>query len=167
MRRLIAVGIVLTIASIAMAREDKVKLTGYVIDNACSARATGEGGADKVKAHTVKCAQMPPCVKSGYAIYADGKLYKLDEEGNKKVADILKNTKVEKGLSVSVEGTVDRDTLHATKIPESKYSIFTGTHFRKRARAKRSSPFGCVRPAGCSYLKVKVIAAIRRRHLRR
>ena len=120
MRRLVAVGIVLMIASMAMARSDKVKLTGYVIDNACSARATGEGGADKVKAHTVKCAQMPPCVKSGYAIYADGKLYKLDEEGNKKVADILKNTKVEKGLSVSVEGTVDGETLHATKITESK-----------------------------------------------
>ncbi|HMG36019.1 MAG TPA: hypothetical protein VKM94_18935 [Blastocatellia bacterium] len=120
MRRLIAVGIVLTIASIAMAREDKVKLTGYVIDNACSARASGDGGADKVKAHTVKCATMPNCAKSGYAIYADGKLYKLDEDGNKKVAEILKNTKVEKGLSVAVEGTVDGETLHATKITETK-----------------------------------------------
>jgi hypothetical protein len=120
MRKVLAVGLVLMTASLTMALEGKsVKLTGYVIDNACSARATGDTAAEKVKAHTVKCAQMPPCAKSGYAIYSDGKLYKLDDEGNKQVAEILKNTKLDKGVSVAVEGTLDGTTIHAKKVTEA------------------------------------------------
>lgn len=114
-----AIGIVLLLAVVAFAREGKdVKLTGYIIDNACSARASSENGAEKVKNHTVKCALMPSCAKSGYAVYADGKLYKLDEEGNKKAGDILKNTKSEKSVQVSVEGTVDGETLKVKTISE-------------------------------------------------
>jgi hypothetical protein len=51
-------------------------------------------------------------------LYADGKLYKLDAEGNKKAAELLKNTKVEKGLQVAVEGTVDGETLTVTSMSE-------------------------------------------------
>jgi hypothetical protein len=107
-------------AVVAFASEGKnVKLTGYVIDNKCSGRAAGENGAQEVKNHTVKCALMPsPCAKSGYAAFADGKLYKLDEEGNKKASDILKNTKAEKGVQVSVEGTLDGDILKVKTISE-------------------------------------------------
>ena len=118
-KKTFVIGVVLLLAVVAFAREGKaVKLTGYIIDNACSARAAGENGAEKVKNHTVKCAMMPSCAKSGYAVYADGKLYKLDEEGNKKAADILKNTKSEKSVQVSVEGEADGDTLKVTKIVE-------------------------------------------------
>jgi hypothetical protein len=118
-KKAFVIGTVLLMAVVALAREGKdVKLTGYVIDNACSARAAGENGAEKVKNHTVKCAMMPPCAKSGYAVFADGKLYKLDEEGNKKAADILKNTKAEKGVQVSVEGTLDGDQLKVKSISE-------------------------------------------------
>lgn len=118
-KKAFVIGTVLLMAVVALAREGKdVKLTGYVIDNACSARAAGENGAEKVKNHTVKCAMMPPCAKSGYAVYADGKLYKLDEEGNKKAADILKNTKSEKSVQVSVEGTLDGDMLKVKSISE-------------------------------------------------
>src|SRR6266513_5745831 len=93
-KKTFVIGIVLLLAVVALAREGKdVKLTGYVIDNACSARAASENGAEKVKNHTVKCAMMPSCAKSGYAVFADGKLYKLVEAGNKKAADILKNIK--------------------------------------------------------------------------
>jgi hypothetical protein len=120
MRRLLGLGLVLVMSVVALAADKKdVKLSGYVIDNACSARATGDTALDKVKAHSTKCAQMPNCAASGYAIYSDGKLYKFDEDGNKKVAELLKNTKSEKGLGVSVEGTVENDTLHVTKITES------------------------------------------------
>ena len=118
-KKTFAIGIVLLMAVVAFAREGKdVKLTGYIIDNACSARASSENGAEKVKNHTVKCALMPSCAKSGYAVYADGKLFKLDEEGNKKASDILKNTKSEKSVQVSVEGTVDGDTLKVKSISE-------------------------------------------------
>ena len=118
-KKTFAIGIVLLLAVVAFAREGKdVKLTGYIIDNACSARASSENGAEKVKNHTVKCALMPTCAKSGYAVYADGKLYKLDEEGNKKAGDILKSTKSEKSVQVSVEGNLDGETLKVKTISE-------------------------------------------------
>jgi hypothetical protein len=47
-----------------------------------------------------------------------GKQYKLDEEGNKKVLGLLKGAKSKKGLLVSVEGTLDGETLHVKKIAE-------------------------------------------------
>lgn len=120
-RKILFAGLVLLLASVAVAARDSksVKLTGYIIDNACAAgRAAGDNAAEKVKNHTVKCAQMPKCAESGYALYADGKLYKLDAEGNKKAAELLKNTKVEKGMQVAVEGTVEGDTLTVTTISE-------------------------------------------------
>ena len=120
MRRTLVLGLVLVLSAVALAADKKdVKLNGYVIDNACSARASGDGALEKVKAHSTKCAQMPNCAKSGYAIFADGKLYKFDEDGNKKVAELLKNTKAEKGLGVSVEGTADGDIIHVAKITET------------------------------------------------
>jgi type 1 fimbria pilin len=120
MKRVFGLGVIMMMSVVALAADKKeVKLTGYVIDNACSARATGDTALDKVKAHSTKCAQMPNCAKSGYAIFADGKLYKFDEDGNAKVAELLKNTKAEKGFGVSVEGTVENDILHVTKIVES------------------------------------------------
>jgi hypothetical protein len=120
MKRVLGLGLIMLMSVVALAADKKdVKLTGYVIDNACSARAAGDTALDKVKAHSTKCAQMPACAKSGYAIFADGKLYKFDEDGNKKVAELLKNTKAEKGFGVSVEGTVENDILHVTKIVES------------------------------------------------
>lgn len=120
-RKILFAGLVLLLAGVcAAARDSKsVKLTGYIIDNACAAgRATGDNPTEKVKNHTVKCAQMPKCAESGYALYADGKLYKLDAEGNKKAAELLKNTKVEKGMQVAIEGTVEGDTLTVKTISE-------------------------------------------------
>ena len=120
MRRTFVLGLVLALSAVAFAADHKdVKLSGYIIDNACSTRASGDGALEKVKAHSTKCAQMPNCAKSGYAIFADGKLYKFDEDGNKKVAELLKATKTEKGLGVSVEGTADGDIIHVSKITET------------------------------------------------
>lgn len=119
-RRILGLGMVLLLAGVAFAAKDakSVKLTGYLIDNACSARANSEGGAEKVKNHTVKCAMMPNCEKSGYALYSEGKLYKLDEAGNKRAVEIYKATKAERGLQVSVEGEVDGDSLKVKNMSE-------------------------------------------------
>jgi hypothetical protein len=120
-RKILFAGLVLLLTGVAVAARDSksVKLTGYIIDNACAAgRATGDNAAEKVKNHTVKCAQMAKCAESGYALYAEGKLYKLDSEGNKKAAELLKNTKVEKGMQVAVEGSVDGETLTVKTISE-------------------------------------------------
>lgn len=105
---------------LVLGQEKTVKLNGYVVDNACAtAHANDEKVVETVKNHPKSCALMPGCVKSGYAILADGKLYKFDEAGNKLVADIYKKTKREKGLPVSVEGTIEGDTLHVKKISEA------------------------------------------------
>lgn len=119
-RRILGLGVVLLLAGVAVAAmtPKSVKLTGYLIDNMCSGRAATENGAEKVKNHTVKCAQMPKCAESGYALYADGKLYKLDAEGNKKAAEIYKNTKLERGLQVAVEGDADGDALAVKSMSE-------------------------------------------------
>ena len=118
-RRILGLGMVLLLAGAAFAANTRgAKLTGYLIDNACSARANSEGGAEKVKNHTVKCALMPNCEKSGYAIYADGKLYKLDDAGNKKAVELYKSTKAERGLQVSIEGDVEGDSVKVKSITE-------------------------------------------------
>jgi len=61
---------------------------------------------------------MESCEKAGYAVYADKKLYKLDEAGNTMAAEVLKNTKTTKGVKVAVEGTVVGDTIKVTKLTE-------------------------------------------------
>ena len=123
-RRSLMIGLVLVFAGVVYAAAgENIKVTGYVVDNLCSARATGDNAVEEVKAHSVKCSLMPNCAKSGYSVItAEGKLYKLDDVGNGKMAEVLKNTKTEKGLSVNVEGTVEGDTIKVTGITEAASS---------------------------------------------
>jgi hypothetical protein len=106
-------------AGALIAQDKSVTLTGYLIDNSCAAsHATDKTFATWVKTHGTSCAMMDACEKSGYAVFAADKLYKLDEAGNTSAADLLKNTKSKKGLHVKAEGTVDGDTLKVTKLTE-------------------------------------------------
>ena len=120
-KKLFVMGLVLglTAAAFAAVATTEVKLKGYVVDNACgSAHASDANAAEFAKGHPISCALMPRCSSSGYALFAEGKVYKLDEDGNKKVIGLLKNTKSKKGLNVAVEGTIEGETLHVTKISE-------------------------------------------------
>lgn len=121
-RKLFALGLILTFAFVLYAQGDKsVKISGYLIDNACASGHVKEAGfADRVKKHKKSCALMPSCEGSGYAVYSEGKLYKLDDAGNKSASELLKETETTAGVMVAVEGTVDGDTLHVTKIAEVK-----------------------------------------------
>jgi hypothetical protein len=122
-RKLFTLGLILTACSLLYAQEkSSVTLNGYLIDNACAgAHVTEATFKDRVKKHTVSCAMMPNCVKSGYAVYtSEGKLYKFDEAGNKSAADLLKDTETKSGLSVAVEGTLEGDTIHVVKLSEAK-----------------------------------------------
>lgn len=101
----------------AQGESKSVKVTGYVIDNMC---AGSHGTEDEAKDHTTSCALMARCEKSGYAVVSGEKSYKLDENGNKLAASILRHTQTKKGLKVEVEGTLDGDTLHADKVTEVK-----------------------------------------------
>lgn len=110
--------VALVVMAAALVAQDKtVTLDGYMIDNAC---ASSDKGKDKnwIKTHSTSCATMEACEKSGYAVYANDKLYKFDDAGNASAADIIKNSKSKKGLHVKVEGTVDGDTIKVTKITE-------------------------------------------------
>jgi hypothetical protein len=116
---LVAVAVALT-AVFAFAQEGEkksVKVTGYVVDNMCAGM---HGTEAEAKNHPNACALMPACEKSGFAVVAGDKTYRLDEAGNKLAAEVLKGAKMKKGLKVDVEGTLEGDTLHADKLEVSK-----------------------------------------------
>ena len=119
-RKMFPLVVVLALMAGALLAQDKgVTLTGYLIDNACAANhASDKTFATWVKTHGTSCAMMDNCEKSGYAVFAGDKLYKLDDKGNDSAEDLLKNTKSKKGLKVKAEGTVDGDTLKVTKLTE-------------------------------------------------
>lgn len=119
MRKVFPLIAVLALMAVALTAQDKtVTVTGYLVDNACSADQTPEKIASWVKTHGTSCATMDNCEKSGYAVFSDKKLYKLDAAGNATAAELLKNTKTKKGVQVKAEGTVDGDTLKVTKLTE-------------------------------------------------
>jgi hypothetical protein len=106
-------------AGALIAQDKSVTLTGYLIDNNCAANhANDKAFATWVKTHGTSCAMMDACEKSGYAVFADDKLYKFDDNGNTSAAALLKSTKSTKGLHVKVEGTVDGDNIKVTKMTE-------------------------------------------------
>jgi hypothetical protein len=73
----------------AVAGPETMTLKGDIIDNKCAA-ANKDNLSDFVKTHSKQCALMPACAASGYSIYADGMLYKFDQESVKKVHEFLK-----------------------------------------------------------------------------
>ena len=115
---LAAVALVLMTAAL-VAQDKTVTLDGYMIDNACaSSHATDKAFGTWVKTHGTSCAMMEACEKSGYAVYANDKIYKFDDAGNASAEELLKSTKSKKGLHVKVEGTVDGDMIKVTKLTE-------------------------------------------------
>jgi hypothetical protein len=113
---LVAVAVALT-AVFAFAQEAEkkpFKVTGYVIDNMCAQGM--HGTAEDAQKHPNACALMEACQKSGFAVVAGEKTYKLDEQGNKLAAEALKAAKTKKGLKVDVEGTLEGDTLHTATL---------------------------------------------------
>jgi len=119
-RKTLVIAFTILFAVVLYAKDDKtVKLTGYLLDNTCSAGHTGDKDfAEDSKKHPTSCAKMESCEKGGYAVYAGDKLYKFDTAGNDKAVEVLKNTKVAKGVKVTVEGTLDGDTIKVTKLTE-------------------------------------------------
>ena len=120
-RKILAVTAIALMASVLLGQQKTVTITGNLIDNACAESAKDLD--TRVKNHPTSCALMEKCQSSGYAVYADHKLYKLDDKGNESAADLLKNTKTTKGVRVAVEGTVEGDTIHVTKLTEVTESV--------------------------------------------
>ena len=119
-RKISLVAVAVSLAAVfAFAQGEKktLKVTGYVVDNMCAGM---HGTEAEAKNHPNACALMPACEKSGFAVVAGDKTYRLDEQGNKLAAEALKGAKTKKGLKVDVEGTLEGDTLHADKLEVSK-----------------------------------------------
>ncbi len=121
-----ALALTLAVSAFVIAQEkaqDKkpapVKITGYLIDNMCAEASQG-GEAEESEGHMVSCALMEACLKSGYAVISEGKTYKLDVKGNKLALKVLRDTRVRQGLSVTVAGTLEGDTLRADTLVESR-----------------------------------------------
>jgi type 1 fimbria pilin len=120
-KKVLAAGVILVLAAVLYAQDtSKVTIEGYIIDNACAgSHMTEPTFSDRVKKHSTSCALMPNCVESGYAVLtADKKLYKLDKAGNESAEALLRNTETKAGVAVTIEGTIDGDTIKVTKISE-------------------------------------------------
>jgi hypothetical protein len=118
-RKLLVVILSLAFAAMLYAQDSKaIKVTGFLIDNACADSAKGELGA-RAKGHTVSCALMDSCEKTGYSVVTDdSKRYRLNEKGEGLAAELLKNTKTTKGVKVALEGNVNGDVVDVTKLTE-------------------------------------------------
>lgn len=104
----------------AVAAEKKamtMTMEGYIIDTKC-ATDNKDKLAEYVKTHTKECAMLPPCQKSGYNLYSEGKLYKFDKDSSGKVYDFLK--KADSDLKVKVEVQHEKDEIKLVSITNAK-----------------------------------------------
>ena len=118
-KRLLAIAFALSFAALLYAQGSKsIKVTGYLIDNACADGAKDLG--PRAKSHATSCALMDSCETSGYSVVTDDNTrYKLADGGNDKAADLLKNTKTAKGAKVVVEGEYNGSVLDVKSITEA------------------------------------------------
>src|SRR3954469_24916776 len=83
--------------------EDAKPMTGTLIDNMCGDKKTDEASA---KEHKAACAVK--CADSGYQLMVGDKHYKLDDKGNEKAKEYLKDNKE---MKVTVEGKMEGDKM--------------------------------------------------------
>ena len=122
-RKLLIIGLSLVFAVVLYAQGAKsIKVTGYLIDNACADSAKDLSA--RAKAHTTSCALMESCETSGYSIVTDdNKRYPLTDTGNDKAAELLKNSKTQKGVKVVVEGEYDGSKLDVKSLTEASETV--------------------------------------------
>ncbi len=105
-RILLGVSLLLAALTVPLSAEE---VEGYLIDKACSAKATTQEAA---KAHTKSCALMPACQSSGYGVVtADGRFLKFDADGDRMAAKVLGFTSRDDSLKVAVTGEIQGDTI--------------------------------------------------------
>jgi len=101
----------------AYAESPALTIQGTIIDNMCAGHA-GKDLEGFIKTHTKECALMPACVASGYSIFSDGKLYKLDALSNTKVEAFLRQDG--NMLEVTVVGRKNGELLEVISIENRK-----------------------------------------------
>lgn len=93
------------LAVLAVAKGEKVTLTGIIIDKQCSARGA---------AHTRDCTLK--CKDSGIGLYADGRFYLFDEAGTEQAIKLMEDSTSEKVLKATVKGELEEMKLAVESI---------------------------------------------------
>jgi hypothetical protein len=118
--------ILIFFSAISVSAENET-FTGYLGDNLCIDSETAADGADMFsnpEDHTVMCALMKPCIKSGYAVMVKNgtggfDVYKLDRKGNKMAVKFIESLDRTADIYVQVMGTLKGDTIQVSEIRDA------------------------------------------------
>jgi hypothetical protein len=116
---LTALIVLLGLAALISAQDQKTTWTGYLVDKACSAGMAKKDDPMAAAAnHSRGCALMERCAASGYGVFADGKYYEFDQKGSELAKGVLQKSQKQKAVKVSVEGKLHDAMLMVEKISE-------------------------------------------------
>jgi hypothetical protein len=111
-----ALAVVLSLTALGMA-DDKVTLTGNIVDKACSAKVAKKDDPQAAAALEAKDCVVR-CSKGGLGIYADGKYTEFDEAGAAKAKTALEKSTKDKGAKFKVTGTIMDGKLMVESVSE-------------------------------------------------
>jgi hypothetical protein len=114
--------VALSLVGLASAQGNKAStLTGYIVDKACSGGLKKENPEATAVGHSGSkgCALKEPCANSGFGVFADGKYYEFDENGNAMAKTALQKSSKEKGAKFKVVGKVSEGKMTVDSITEA------------------------------------------------
>lgn len=92
------------------------ELQGLVVDWKC-ARQMLQDGREKTFQHDRNCSLMKNYQRPAYGVITDGKkIYRLDDPGNRRILELLRNTPDKDNLKVVVTGDISGDAIRVTNI---------------------------------------------------
>jgi len=93
---------------------------GPITDQMCGNGMVKKGSHSGAAGHSGKagCALKEACAKSGFGVFADGKFYKFDENGNKLAKTALENSSKDTGVNFKVTGKISEGNIAVTDIKE-------------------------------------------------
>jgi hypothetical protein len=111
--------VIMALSVVAIARDGEAKLTGYIVDKACSAKVGKESDPQAAAANETRgCILMEACEKSGLGIYADGKYTEFDAKSAPLAKAALQKSKKDKGAKFQVTGKIAGGKLTLEDIKE-------------------------------------------------
>lgn len=113
---LIALSVILGLATLVLA-DDKVTLTGHIVDKACSAKVAKKDNPQTASAEEAKDC-IVRCSKSGLGVFADGKYTEFDEAGAAKAKAALEKSTKDKGAKFKITGMVHDGKMMVESISE-------------------------------------------------
>jgi len=93
-------------------------VTGVLIDQACGGKQMSKDDPEKAASgHSKDCAMKDSCAKSGFAVIAGKKMWKLDDKGAKLAKEYFGS---HDSTKVTVKGEEKGDTIAVTSIEAAK-----------------------------------------------